>query len=119
MYPELGDLIDNARDRIEMDGGGATPRFTLKSSDASRFDGVEHSSIAGRPLDIHFAAGYPLFLIREAWNRGLDLEALADGFGPGRGTEGGDWSGIRDSTASAKTEMLEAALNFLFPRSEA
>jgi hypothetical protein len=61
-----------------------------------------------------FSAGFPLFLIREAWDLGLDLEAEADGYGAGAGTHG-DWSGIRDSSDAATERMLEKALNFLFP----
>lgn len=62
-----------------------------------------------------FSACYNLFLIRKAWERGCtDMERLADGFGPGMGTQG-DWSAIRDSSDEAITAMLEAALNFLFP----
>lgn len=63
-----------------------------------------------------FSASFPLFLIRKAWEAGCaDVERHADGFGVGMGTMGGDWSGIRDSSAEAKNAMLEAALNFLFP----
>lgn len=61
-----------------------------------------------------FSAGFPLFLIREVWVRGVDLEAEADGYGPGAGTHD-DWSGIRDSSAEAIERMLEKALNFIFP----
>lgn len=59
------------------------------------------------------SAGFPLFLIREAWGRGADFEQEADGFGRGLGTMG-DWSGIRDSSYEAKMAMLEKALNHLF-----
>ena len=61
-----------------------------------------------------FQARFDLFIISQAWSRGLDLEEEADGFGFGEGTHG-DWSGIRDSSTEAKNEMLEKALNFLFP----
>ncbi len=57
---------------------------------------------------------FPLFLIGQAWRAGCDFEALADGFGPGNGTMGGDWSGIRDSTDQAVAKMLCRALEFLF-----
>lgn len=60
-----------------------------------------------------FSAEFPLFLIGEAWERGLDVEDLADGFGKGLGTQG-DWSAIRDSSKAAKDVMLERALNHLF-----
>jgi hypothetical protein len=60
-----------------------------------------------------FSANFPLFLIQEAWNRGMDVEDLADGFGEGNGTHG-DWSAIRDSTTHATTKMFERALNYLF-----
>jgi len=65
-------------------------------------------------MSVNFSAGFPLYLIEQAWQRGLDLEQLADGFGPGLGTMGGDWSGIRDSSDEAIERMLEASLNFLF-----
>ena len=58
------------------------------------------------------SANLPLLLIRNAWDKGLDLEDLADGFGPGAGTMG-DWSGIRDSSDDAVAAMLERAINFL------
>lgn len=65
---------------------------------------------------MEFSACFPLFLIQQAWERGCGFEDLADGYGPGLGTNGGDWSGIRDSTDTAVEEMLERALNHLFPR---
>jgi hypothetical protein len=69
------------------------------------------------PEGFRFSANFPLFLIRIAWERGCpDIEPHADGFGPGLGTMGGDWSGIRDSSVEATNKMLEAALNFLFPQ---
>ena len=60
-----------------------------------------------------FTAGFPLFLIREAVNKGMDVEDLADGFGAGLGTNG-DWSAIRDSTDFAVNKMFERALNHIF-----
>lgn len=63
-----------------------------------------------------FIANPAMLLIREAWHRGLDLEDLADGFGPGVGTHG-DWSAIRDSSPEAINAMLTRALNFHFPTS--
>ena len=93
----------------------AAPRFVLTSAGPSAFQGTETTHILnGKPTDIQFKAGYRLFLIREAWNRGEDFEDLADGYGLGQGTHG-DWSGIRDSSPEAVTKMLERALNFLFP----
>lgn len=62
-----------------------------------------------------FKAGFPLFLIREAWSRGVSFEEEADGFGAGFGTRG-DWSAIRDSSDDAINKMLEKALNALFPK---
>ena len=61
----------------------------------------------------NFISSFQLFLIREAWDRGADFEDLADGYGPGMGTQG-DWSGIRDSSPEAQEQMLERALNHLF-----
>tara|TARA_R110002020_G_scaffold395575_1_gene605608 strand:+ start:2766 stop:3038 length:273 start_codon:yes stop_codon:yes gene_type:complete len=62
---------------------------------------------------IDCSANFPLYLIRRAWDVGMDVEDLADGYGPGCGTMGGDWSGIRDSSNEAKAKMLERTLNFL------
>lgn len=79
-------------------------------------EGCGHS-FAGteeEPLARNFTACFPLFLVGEAMKRGCDFEDLADGFGPGLGTMGGDWSGIRDSTDEAVAAMLERALNHLF-----
>jgi hypothetical protein len=90
-------------------------RFTLTASDNATFAGIEHTTFRDKIFPVNFKAGFPLFLIREAWNRGTSFEDLADGFGAGLGTCGGDWSGIRDSSPSAKTAMLERALNALFP----
>jgi len=61
---------------------------------------------------VNFHAHIHLLLIHEAWNAGLDLEDLADGYGKGDGTYG-DWSGIRDSSTEAKTLMFERSLNFI------
>lgn len=58
---------------------------------------------------------FDLFLIRRAWFDGCDFEDVADGFGPGLGTMGGDWSGIRDSTEDAVMRMTERAMNWFFP----
>lgn len=69
----------------------------------------------GSVKNIPTRAGFPRFLIREAWDKGCSFEDLADGFGKGRGTCGGDWSGIRDSSKEAIDRMLERALNHLFP----
>lgn len=61
-----------------------------------------------------FSARFDLFLIRQAWADGMDVEDLADGFGEGLGTMGGDWSGIRDSSDRATERMFERALNHIF-----
>lgn len=60
---------------------------------------------------IRCLADFPRFLIRRAWHAGVNFEDLADGFGPGLGTMGGDWSGIRDSSDAAIAAMLERAIN--------
>ena len=65
------------------------------------------------PIGLPHTAEFPLFIIKQAWTAGVSFEDLADGFGEGRGTCGGDWSGIRDSTDQAKAEMLERALNLM------
>lgn len=62
----------------------------------------------------NYSAGFPLFIIKKAWEKGMDFEDLADGFGKGLGTMGGDWSGIRDSSPEATAKMVERALNNLF-----
>lgn len=58
-------------------------------------------------------ANFPLHIIRMAWESGCDFESLADGFGQGLGTCGGDWSGIRDSSVAAIEKMLAVALNHI------
>jgi aryl-alcohol dehydrogenase-like predicted oxidoreductase len=58
-----------------------------------------------------YRANFPLTIISAAWRAGVSFEDLADGFGPGMGTAGGDWSGIRDSSREATDKMLERALN--------
>lgn len=70
------------------------------------FDGLDKGN--------RFSARFDLFLIRQAWEQGVDFEDLADGFGKGNGTMGGDWSGIRDSSVEAVNKMFERALNFYF-----
>ena len=62
-----------------------------------------------------FEGQLDLILIRAAWDAGLDLEDLADGFGLGLGTQG-DWSGIRDSSPAAIRMMLERVLNYTIDR---
>jgi hypothetical protein len=61
---------------------------------------------------VHQATWF-LHLIREAWGAGCDFEDLADGFGTSGTGPDGDWSGIRDSSPSAKLAMTQRALNFL------
>lgn len=87
---------------------GQVERFTdINISDGGLFTGT-------RDGNVKFSARMDLFLISTAWNRGLDLEAEADGFGAGLGTQG-DWSAIRDSSETATALMFQKALNFLFP----
>lgn len=103
-------------------------RFSaIKILESGSFQGIEERDSG---TEINFRAAFPLFLIREAWNRGCDFEDLADGFdgfalhldpasGEGDLTPGfkgtrGDWSGIRDSSDEAKNRMFERALNFFF-----
>lgn len=62
----------------------------------------------GRPC----LANLHCLLVRRCWHNGMDLEDLADGFGPGSGTHG-DWSAVRDSSPEAWAKMLERALNFM------
>lgn len=56
---------------------------------------------------------FDLFLIAAAFEKGVSFEDLADGFGKGLGTMGGDWSGIRDSSEAATVKMLERAITAL------
>jgi aryl-alcohol dehydrogenase-like predicted oxidoreductase len=75
---------------------------------------ISGNMFAGKKDNLGFAAKYDLFIIREAWEKGVDFEDLADGFGSGNGTMG-DWSGIRDSSPNAINKMFERALNHFFP----
>lgn len=60
------------------------------------------------------SASTEMFLIRMAWENGCSsIERICDGHGAGAGSQG-DWSAIRDSSASAKDRMFEAALNHFF-----
>lgn len=77
-------------------------------------DGTFLGTFSGNNKNGAFSARYDLFLIQKAWERGCDFEDLADGFGEGLGTQGGDWSGIRDSSDDATERMFERALNHLF-----
>lgn len=60
-----------------------------------------------------------LWIIGEAWRGGCNFEDLADGYGAGLGTMGGDWSGIRDSSDEAEAEMLARAMDFLRGQTDA
>jgi hypothetical protein len=77
---------------------------------------VINNGFCGENSGCQFSARFDLFLIRQAWNRGVNFEDLADGFGKGFGTMGGDWSGIRDSSLEATNQMFERALNFFFSK---
>ena len=90
-------------------------RFANVEVTPAGFQGTEISPVTIGPTENKFSASFPLFLIREAWHRGLDMEDLADGFGEGMGTMDGDWSGIRDSSPEALNLMLQRTLNHLFP----
>lgn len=63
--------------------------------------------------EMRCSASPVLFIIRRAWDGGVNFEDLADGYGEGMGTHG-DWSGIRDSSQEAKGRMFERALNHFF-----
>ena len=80
--------------------------YSLKAQKGGVVEGVN-------PEGTRFSASLDLWIIRRAWDEGLNLEALADGYGPGLGTMGGDWSGIRDSSDEARLKMLGAAMTFL------
>ena len=97
------------------DGSAAAPRFTeIKIGDGG-FRGRDARGGLAPGERMMFSARFDLFLIRQAWDQGVDFEDLADGYGPGLGTMGGDWSGVRDSGTAAVEAMLERALNHLFP----
>ena len=81
----------------------------LRLKDAGSF---EYTQELGEG-SVEARANFALYLIRVAWNAGCDFEDLADGFGAGKGTWGGDWSGIRDSSNEATERMLERALNWV------
>lgn len=82
----------------------------IKINPDGSFTGKEDIGI-GDP--VNFSANFSLFLIREAWDNGVDFENEADGYGPGLGTNG-DWSGIRDSSDEAIERMFEKSLNHFF-----
>jgi hypothetical protein len=77
--------------------------------------GKPHATIAGTTVGgINFRGRADLMVVREAWDRGADFEAEADGFGAGAGTLG-DWSAIRDSTPAAIAAMTRKALRYVTP----
>lgn len=85
------------------------PRFSQIVLGIDTFQGIETTEGVETP----FSAGWPLFIIGQARQRGCDFEKEADGYGPGDGTHG-DWSGIRDSSFEALERMTAKALNYLF-----
>jgi len=77
-------------------------------------DGIIRGTYGWKPeVTLEFSARPDLLIIKLAWNGGCNFEDLADGFGSGLGTMGGDWSGIRDSSPEAINAMLAKALNHL------
>ena len=62
---------------------------------------------------INCSANFTLHLIQMAWDSGCYMDDLADGFGKGLGTMGGDWSGIRDSSEEATRQMLQRAMQHI------
>lgn len=85
-------------------------RFSHVVLGVDSFQGIE----CREGVEMPFSAGWPLFIIGQARQRGCTFEELADGYGEGEGTHG-DWSGIRDSSFRALERMTERALNYLFP----
>lgn len=82
--------------------------LTATLNDAGEYTGfVKYVDADGN----NCSARLDLMLIAHAWRNGVDFDDLADGFGEGLGTMGGDWSGIRDSSEAAVARMLERALN--------
>ena len=92
-----------------------TSRFSdlTLNADGSGFSALRDMNLSGGPAPM--SACWELFLLGEAWRAGCDFEDLADGFGPGAGTQG-DWSALRDSSPEAMRAMMERALNHLFPK---
>ena len=82
-----------------------------KIEDDGTWEGIVRG---GRIVPVmRFRASPSLWLIRQAWDKGMDLEDLADGYGAGAGTHG-DWSGVRDSSDEAVAAMLGRALTYMF-----
>jgi len=75
--------------------------------------GEPTSRFRGMRNGFAFSARADLYVIQAAWSAGCDFEALADGFGRGIGTAGGDWSGIRDSSERAIVTMTAKAVRFI------
>jgi len=74
-------------------------------------DGSPKKVFEGTRDGCKFSARPDLFVIREAWYRGVSFEREADGFGIGLGTHG-DWSAIRDSSEEQTAVMLKKAMRF-------
>lgn len=81
--------------------------MTFKMSGECHIEGERHG--------FRFSADLALYIIRLAWEAGMNVEDLADGFGRGYGTYG-DWSAIRDSSHAAVEAMLDRALKFIEAR---
>ena len=84
-------------------------RFSSIRFTDTGFSGSE--DINGQPTI--FQTDFPLFLIKQAWDVGVNFDDLADGFGKRQGTMG-DWSAVRDSTDGAIVRMFERSLNHFF-----
>lgn len=102
------------------------PRFTdLTLTEPGQFSTQVLNPISGTRYGMD--ASFWLFLLREAWERGMD-DSAADGFAgfavrvSGSGAEiisgapgsSGDWSAVRDSTPEAQAVLFGDSLNFLF-----
>ena len=94
--------------------GDNNRRFSQIALGIDTFQGIETGT---EGVGIPFSAGWPLFIVGQARQRGCSFEAEADGYGVGEGTHG-DWSGIRDSSFEALERMTEKALNYLFSLDE-
>ena len=94
--------------------GDSDRRFSQIVLGIDTFQGIETGT---EGVEIPFSAGWPLFIVGQARQRGCSFEKEADGYGVGEGTHG-DWSGIRDSSFEALERMTEKALNYLFSLKE-
>jgi len=88
-------------------------KITTYSDLRLKNNGFDAMTVWNHGHQTFMSAEWPRFVIRMAWDKGMDVEDLADGYGKGLGTMGGDWSGIRDSSDEAIAKMTCRAINYL------